>query len=97
MKKTSRKDSKVSASRAVATTRHEQKATADELQPHYDFDYTESRPNRFAARFEEGVVAVVLDPDVATVFQSSEVVNRFLRSAISAMPPRGTRKKKGAM
>jgi hypothetical protein len=35
-------------------------------------------------------VAVVLDPDVASVFQSSESVNTLLRSVISALPePRG--------
>jgi hypothetical protein len=31
-------------------------------------------------------VAVVLDPDVASVFQSSESVNTLLRSVISALP-----------
>jgi len=31
-------------------------------------------------------VAVVLDPDVASVFQSSESVNSLLRSVISALP-----------
>jgi len=34
-------------------------------------------------------VAVLLDPDVATVFQSSESVNALLRSVISAMPEMG--------
>jgi len=35
-------------------------------------------------------VATVLDPDVASVFQSSESVNALLRSVISALPqPRG--------
>ena len=32
------------------------------------------------------VVAVVLDPDVATVFDTSESVNRLLRSVLAAMP-----------
>jgi hypothetical protein len=71
-------------------------AAEDELRPHYDLDYTKSRPNRFAARFAEGAVAVVLDPDVATVFRSSEAVNSFLRSAISAMSDVETRGKKRA-
>ena len=31
-------------------------------------------------------VAVVLDPDVASVFQTSESVNSLLRSVISALP-----------
>jgi len=33
-----------------------------------------------------GAVAVVLDPDVASVFQSSDSVNSFLRSVITALP-----------
>jgi hypothetical protein len=56
------------------------------MRPHYDFDYSKSRPNRFASRLSEGTIAVVLDPDVATVFRSGEEVNTFLRSVISALP-----------
>jgi hypothetical protein len=59
---------------------------ADEMRPHYEFDYSQSRPNRFAARSAAGSVVVVLDPDVASVFQSAEAVNTFLRSVLSAMP-----------
>jgi len=59
---------------------------ADELRPEYDFDYGESRPNRFANRMSGPVLAVVLEPDVAAVFDSSESVNRMLRSVISAIP-----------
>jgi len=69
------------------------KKGSTELRKEYDFDYSKSRPNRFAARVAPGAVAVVLDPDVASVFESSESVNRFLRSAITAMPERRTRKK----
>ena len=36
--------------------------------PEYRFDYRKARPNRFAARLKRGSRAVVLDPDVATVF-----------------------------
>ena len=66
----------------------------DELRPHYDFDYSKSRPNRFATKFAEGALAVVLDADVAAVFHSSEAVNSFLRSAITAMPQEPTVKKR---
>ena len=52
----------------------------------YRFDYSKAKPNRFAAEMSEGVIAVVLEPDVAAVFKSSEAVNAFLRSVISAMP-----------
>jgi hypothetical protein len=58
----------------------------DELRSEYRFDYSKSKPNRFAAQMSEGTVAIVLEPDVAAVFNSSEAVNALLRSIISAMP-----------
>ena len=45
-----------------------------------------ARPNPFAARMIEPVVAVVLEPDVAEVFGTAEDVNRMLRSVISGLP-----------
>ena len=60
----------------------------DELGEEYRFDYGRARPNRFAARIGADVIAVVLEPDVAEVFHSSESVNQLLRSVISAWPPR---------
>jgi len=58
----------------------------DALRSEYRFDYSKSKPNRFAAKISQGTVAIVLDPDVAAVFKSSEVVNALLRSIISAIP-----------
>ena len=52
----------------------------------YRFDYRKSRPNRFAPLMKSGAVAVVLDPDVASVFRSPESVNSLLRSVITALP-----------
>jgi hypothetical protein len=52
----------------------------------YQFDYRKSRPNRFAPLMKGGAVAVVLDSDVAAVFQSPESVNSLLRSVITALP-----------
>ena len=56
------------------------------MRPEYRFDYSKAKPNRFADKMSEGAVAVVLEPDVAAVFQSAEAVNALLRSVISAMP-----------
>ena len=56
----------------------------------YRFDYANSKPNRFAEKMSADTVAVVLEPDVAAVFRSSEDVNALLRSIISAMPSRRT-------
>jgi len=64
------------------------------LRAHYDFDYSKSRPNRFASRMKPESVAVVLDPDVAAVFDSSEAVNQLLRSVIAAVPVARAPKKK---
>lgn len=95
MKKAPSKSSKVSAKQVTASrSRRRVAAPADELRPHYDFDYAKSRPNRFADRLTEETVAVVLDPDVASVFRSSEAVNAFLRSVITAMPAAEPRKRK---
>src|SRR5262249_40082894 len=87
--------SKVSSDRASASRkRRSQGELTDELRTHYDFDYSRARPNRFASRFSEETVTVMLDADVATVFQSAESVNAFLRSAISAMPRTARPKRK---
>ena len=61
---------------------------SDDLRPEYDFSSMVSRPNPFAARMTEPVVAVVLEPDVAQVFGTAEDVNRMLRSVISGLPKR---------
>jgi hypothetical protein len=56
----------------------------DDVRPEYQFDYSQAKPNRFASRLKRPVVAVVLESDVAAVFDSSAKVNAQLRSAISA-------------
>jgi len=61
------------------------------MRSEYRFDYTRARPNRFAQQLQGKVVTVVLEPDVAKVFDSSESVNRLLRSVISAVPKRKNR------
>ncbi len=51
----------------------------DDLQAHYDFDYSKAKPNRFAERIKQESRMVVLDPDVADAFPTSEAVNETLR------------------
>jgi hypothetical protein len=58
----------------------------EEMRREYQFDYRKSRPNRFAPQMKGGTVAIVLDPDVASVFRSPESVNSLLRSVINAIP-----------
>ena len=59
---------------------------APEMRPEYRFDYGRARANRFAPLMKGRVNAVVLDPDVAAVFGTSETVNSLLRSVINALP-----------
>jgi hypothetical protein len=53
----------------------------------YRLDYRKAKPNRFARQMERGTIVVVLEPDVAAVFKSSESVNALLRSVLAALPP----------
>jgi hypothetical protein len=62
------------------------KSQNPEMRREYSFDYSKSRPNRFAEKMNQDRVAVVLDPDVAEVFASSASVNTMLRSVISGLP-----------
>jgi hypothetical protein len=68
------------------TSPKKRQTVRDTMRKEYRFDYRRAKPNRFAERMPEGVVAVILEPDVATVFKSSKTVNALLRSVIAAMP-----------
>ena len=63
---------------------------AAEMSAEYKFDYKKAKPNRFASRMQDGLLVVVVDPDVAKVFTSAEQVNKALRALISAMPNKPT-------
>jgi hypothetical protein len=69
------------------------KKQSKDVRDEYRFDYSKSKPNRFAAQIQEGSVAVLLEPDVASVFNSSETVNQLLRSVITALPKNARAKK----
>jgi hypothetical protein len=56
------------------------------LRREYKFDYTKSRPNRFANASRPAAVAVLLDPDVARVFTDAQAVNDVLRALLTTMP-----------
>lgn len=58
----------------------------------YRFDYSKSRPNRFARQMAKNAVVVVLDPDVAAVFRDPKRVNSLLRATIAALKKPGSRR-----
>ena len=70
----------------------------DALKSHYEFDYSKAKPNRFAEKLTQDSLMVVLDPDVAAIFPTSEAVNdslRVLAAAVQNLPnakPRHRRK-----
>ena len=69
----------------------------DEILPEYDF--SQGQRNKYAAKYREGTNIVVLDPDVAALFPTSEAVNRALRAlgGIAPRPPaRRSRKRRTA-
>lgn len=59
------------------------------------FDFEDSKPNRFAAQYQEGIsthllmtpekATITLEPDVAEYFPDSESVNAALRTLIAAL------------
>lgn len=63
----------------------------EDLRKEYELDYAKSRPNRFAARLANTTM-VVLQPDVAEVFQSAKAVNDLLRSAIATTGARSSKR-----
>lgn len=63
-------------------------ATGDDLRPEYRFDYRKAKPNRFAAEAVKGGFVVLVDEDIAEVFQTPESIKDALRALIAAMPPR---------
>ncbi len=78
--------------RTMKKTQTSKRQKSDELKSEYRFDYSKSKPNRFASRVRQQRTVVVLDPDIAEVFTTPESVNNILRALIAAMPQNQRRK-----
>jgi len=61
------------------------------MRPEYDF--SGGLRAKYAPRYREGVNVVVLEPDVADAFRSSEAVNRALRAILDVAPPSAKRRR----
>src|SRR5262245_14982622 len=70
-------------------------ADSDELRPEYRFDYSKARPNPYADRLKGKALAVVLDPEVAAAFPTSESVNSALRSVMVRRRSAGVKRSAG--
>jgi hypothetical protein len=56
----------------------------DDIREEYDF--SDSKPNKYAAILKRQARLVTLEPDVFKVFHTSEQVNNALRAFINAIP-----------
>lgn len=54
----------------------------DNVLPEYDLDFSKSKPNPYAARYNDATVTITLDSDVAKDFPTSDSVNEALRFLI---------------
>ena len=45
-----------------------------------EYDFSRSRPNKYASRYAKGSLVVTLDPDVAAVFAGAREANDALRA-----------------
>ena len=61
-----------------------------------EYDFSEGRRGRYAARYAKGTNVVVLDPDVARVFPDSDRVNEALRSIIQGSTKKAKKSRGGA-
>lgn len=64
----------------------------EDMLSEYDFDFSKSKPNRFAKTLKNQANIIELEPDIQKVFRNSEEVNVALRALISAMPRHKKRK-----
>lgn len=62
----------------------------DEALPEYDF--SRSRPNRYASRYAKGSLVVTLDPDVAAIFPGAREANDALRALAGVIRRHRTRR-----
>ena len=67
-----------------------QPSPTGDLAPEYRFNYAKAKPNRFAGCLRVQPVVVVLEQDVAKIFQDGDSVNAVLRSIIKALPRTGS-------
>lgn len=50
------------------------------------YDFSDSRPNKYAKKYAEGTNIVLIEPDLVEFFPNSESVNAALRALVSVFP-----------
>ena len=72
--------------KSMGTIENGRDEAEDEMLAEYAFDYSKAHPNRFARDIAEGSLVVVLEPELARVFKTSEQVKAILRAIADTMP-----------
>lgn len=62
----------------------------DDIRSEYDF--SDSKPNKYAAILKRQERLITLEPDVFKVFNTSDSVNNVLRAIIKSVPNQNKRK-----
>ena len=55
----------------------------EEREMREEYDFSKAERGKYAARYAQGTNVIVLDPDVAKKFKTSEEVNRALRQLVA--------------
>ena len=58
----------------------------------FEYDFSRSRPNKYASRYAKGSIVVTLDPDVAAVFPGAREANDALRALAGVIRRHKTRR-----
>lgn len=65
---------------------------ADNNEMRQEYDFSDSKPNKYASILKKQERLVTIDADVYKVFNTSEQINKALRAIIEAMPVKIKRK-----
>lgn len=58
-----------------------------------EYDFSNTRPNKYAKKYAEGTNIVVIEPDLVEFFPDSESVNATLRTLVSIFPKTRSKRK----
>ena len=61
-------------------------ARAKKWEVRKEYDFSETRPNKYAKKYAEGTNIVVIAPDLVEFFPTSESVNTVLRAWVATGP-----------
>jgi hypothetical protein len=68
------------------------RSSSDEMRSEYVFDYSKAKVNPYATHLRGKTIAVVLEPDVAAAFPTSNAVNKQLRAVVGTVPKRSRKR-----